>query len=198
METVNTTERLGELRNLMQKNKIDIYIVLSEDSHQSEYIAACDARREYITGFTGSAGVAVVAMDKAVLSTDGRYFNQASKQLDENWELLKQGVQDVPTWQEWTVDQSEGGKTVAIDPTTVAAGHAKKLADKITRKTGGKLIGHPTNLVDEIWGSDRPAPPKEPVKVLEVKYAGKKFEEKISDLRKQLEKKKSAGMIICK
>ena len=56
---------------------------------------------EYISGFSGSAGCAVVTLDKAALSTDGRYFNQASKQLDSNWLLLKQGMEDVPTWQEW-------------------------------------------------------------------------------------------------
>ena len=95
-----------------------VQVVPSEDSHQSEYIAPCDARRgkipsslphrmlivvEYICGFSGSAGTAVVTLDKAALATDGRYFNQASKQLDSNWELLKQGLEDVPTWQEWSV-----------------------------------------------------------------------------------------------
>lgn len=95
-----------------------VQVVPSEDSHQSEYIAPCDARRgeipsslphrmliviEYICGFSGSAGTAVVTLDKAALATDGRYFNQASKQLDSNWELLEQGLEDVPTWQEWSV-----------------------------------------------------------------------------------------------
>ena len=95
-----------------------LQVIPSEDSHQSEYIAPCDARRgelgpslprrmlmivEYICGFSGSAGTAVVTLDKAALATDGRYFNQASKQLDSNWELLKQGLEDVPTWQEWSV-----------------------------------------------------------------------------------------------
>ena len=55
----------------------------------------------YISGFSGSAGTAIVTLHKAALSTDGRYFNQASKQLDDNWHLLKQGIEDVPTWQEW-------------------------------------------------------------------------------------------------
>lgn len=90
----------------------------SEDSHQSEYIAPCDARRgqticflvsfsfvlihiEFISGFSGSAGTAVITSEKAALATDGRYFNQASKQLDSNWHLLKQGLEDVPTWQDW-------------------------------------------------------------------------------------------------
>ncbi len=103
METVDTTKRLAQLRDLMRQHKLDVYIVPSEDSHQSEYIAPCDARREYICGFTGSAGTAVITLEKAALATDGRYFNQASKQLDSNWLLLKQGMEDVPTWQEWYI-----------------------------------------------------------------------------------------------
>lgn len=101
METVDTSKRLAQLRELMKNEKIDVYIVPSEDSHQSEYIAPCDARREYISGFSGSAGTAIVTLERAALATDGRYFNQASKQLDANWTLLKQGLEDVPTWQEW-------------------------------------------------------------------------------------------------
>lgn len=93
---------------------------------------------EYISGFSGSAGTAVVTLEKAALATDGRYFNQASKQLDSNWDLLKQGLEDVPTWQEWflspklsafitllmssrTADQSVGNKTVGVDPTVITA-----------------------------------------------------------------------------
>ena len=101
MEMVDTSKRLLQMRNLMREHKLDVYIVPSEDSHQSEYIAPCDARRAYVSGFTGSAGTAVITLEKAALATDGRYFNQASKQLDENWHLLKQGMEDVPTWQEW-------------------------------------------------------------------------------------------------
>lgn len=101
METVDTSKRLAQLRALMKEQKVDVYIVPSEDSHQSEYIAPCDARREFICGFSGSAGTAVITADKAALATDGRYFNQASKQLDSNWHLLKQGLEDVLTWQEW-------------------------------------------------------------------------------------------------
>ncbi|MCQ8780543.1 aminopeptidase P family N-terminal domain-containing protein, partial [Escherichia coli] len=75
----------------------------------------------------------VITHDKAALSTDGRYFNQAEKQLDANWELLKQGLQDVPTIQEWTADQVAGGKVVSVDPAVVTGGDARKLADKIKK-----------------------------------------------------------------
>ncbi|KAK7963741.1 Xaa-Pro aminopeptidase P [Apiospora saccharicola] len=111
MEKVDTTSRLAGLRKFMKDNNVDVYVVPSEDSHSSEYIAACDARRAFISGFTGSAGCAVISHDKAALATDGRYFNQASKQLDDNWTLLKQGIENVPTWQEWCAEQAAGGKS---------------------------------------------------------------------------------------
>ncbi|KAL8803604.1 MAG: hypothetical protein Q9182_003109 [Xanthomendoza sp. 2 TL-2023] len=196
METVNTTERLRELRKLMKEYNVDVYIVPSEDSHQSEYIAPCDARREFISGFSGSAGTAVITSEKAALATDGRYFNQASKQLDSNWHLLKQGLEDVPTWQDWTAEQSECHKTVGVDPTVITAPEARKLAEKIKKKGGAQLLGVKTNLVDLVWGDNRPPRPNEKVSVLDIKYAGKKFEEKIEDLRKDFDKKKSAGLIV--
>lgn len=173
----------------------------SEDAHSSEYIAPTDARREFISGFSGSAGTAVITHDKAALATDGRYFNQASKQLDNNWELLKQGLQDVPTWQEWTVDQAapgdgKEGKVVGVDPTTIAAPDGRKLGDKIKKKGGKELVGVAENLVDLVWDQKKPARPNEPVKVLGQEHAGKKYQDKIEELRKDLDKKKAAGFVV--
>lgn len=196
METVNTTERLTRLRELMKQHKVDIYIIPSEDSHSSEYIAPCDARREFISGFSGSAGCAVVTHEKAALATDGRYFNQATKQLDSNWLLLKQGLQDVPTWQEWSAEQSEGGKVVGVDPTVVTAPDARKLAEKIKKRGGHELVAVEENLVDIVWGENRPAKPSEPVKVLAKQFSGKDVKTKLEELRKELEKKKSSGFIV--
>ncbi|KAI7302833.1 putative Xaa-Pro aminopeptidase, partial [Hortaea werneckii] len=201
METVNTTARLQKLRALMRRHKVDLYIVPSEDAHSSEYIAHTDARREFISGFTGSAGTAVVSLDKAALATDGRYFNQASKQLDGNWELLKQGLQDVPTWQEWTADQSapgdgQSGKVVGVDPTIITAPDAKKLQDKIKKKGGKELVAIAENLIDRVWGADKPSRPNEPARVLGQEYAGRKFQDKIEELRKELDKKKAAAFVV--
>lgn len=135
------------------------------------------------------------------MATDGRYFNQASKQLDGNWELLKQGLQDVPTWQDWTVDQSapaEGKQDgmVGVDPTTLTAPDAKKLQEKIKKKGGKGLVGVSENLVDQVWGKDKPSRPNEPVKVQSLEYAGKKFQEKVEELRKELDKKKASGFVV--
>jgi Xaa-Pro aminopeptidase len=135
-------------------------------------------------------------MEKASLATDGRYFNQAAKQLDSNWELLKQGIQDVPTWQEWTADQSEGGKTVGVDPELITAADARKLAEKIKKKGGKDLVAISENLVDQVWGSEKPSRPVEPVIVLDQKHAGKSIKDKIEDVRKELEKKKSSGFFV--
>lgn len=171
-------------------------VVPSEDSHSSEYIAPCDARREFITGFTGSAGCAVITHDKAALATDGRYFNQAAKQLDGNWLLLKQGLQDVPTWQEWSADQSDGGKVVGVDPTVISAPEARKLAEKIKRRGGQELMAIEENLVDAVWGEGRPQRPSEPVKMLARHFNGKDVKTKLEELRKELEKRKSSGFVV--
>lgn len=136
----------------------------------------------------------MITHDKAALSTDGRYFNQAEKQLDGNWELLKQGIQDVPTIQEWTVDRVEGGRVVAVDPRVVTAVDARKLAEKIKKK-GGEYKAVDENLVDAVW-SDRPSRPSEKVIVQPLDFSGKSFDDKIADLRKELEKRKSLGFVV--
>ncbi|KAG7290992.1 hypothetical protein NEMBOFW57_000999 [Staphylotrichum longicolle] len=196
METVNTTSRLAALRSLMKKNGVDIYVVPSEDSHASEYIADCDARRAFISGFTGSAGTAVITHDKAALATDGRYFNQAGKQLDGNWHLLKTGMQDVPTWQDWAAEESVGGKTVGVDPALISSSIAEKLDETVKKSGGAGLKAVSENLVDPIWGSDRPARSNNPVVLLAQKYSGKDTATKLTDLRKELEKKKAAGFVL--
>lgn len=210
METVDTSARLSELRRLMKDHELDIYgepspcqsqqfrdiadicstvVVPSEDSHSSEYIAPCDARREFICGFSGSAGCAVITHDKAALATDGRYFNQATKQLDNNWTLLKQGLQDVPTWQDWCADESAGGKYVGVDPTLLTSSTAEKLIENIERKGGSTLIAVRKNLVDIVWGEGKPPRPNEPVKLLRHQYSGKDTRTKLHELRKELKKK---------
>ena len=95
-----------------------------------------------------------------------------------------------------TADQSEGGKTVGVDPTVMTAEQARKLSEKITKKGGSDLKPISQNLVDLVWAKEKPTRPNEKVKVLDVKYTGKKFEEKLADLRKELEKKKSQGIIV--
>lgn len=116
--------------------------------------------------------------------------------MDGSWTLLKQGLQDVPTWQEWTAEQAEGSKTVGVDPTVISAPDARKLADKIKAAGGADLIAVEDNLVDKVWGSDRPAKPTQPVKPLGEEFSGKSVTAKLEDLRKELDKKKSSGLVV--
>ncbi|KAF4972622.1 hypothetical protein FZEAL_9565 [Fusarium zealandicum] len=196
MAKTDTTSRLDRLRGFMKERNVQVYVIPSEDSHSSEYIADCDARREHISGFTGSAGCAVVTLESAALATDGRYFNQATAQLDSNWTLLKQGLQDVPTWQEWSAEQSSGNKNVGVDPSLISGSTAKNLAEKIRKNGGAELVPVEGNLVDLVWGDQRPARPSEQVLVQPDELAGESVSNKLTKVRQDLEKKHSPGFLV--
>lgn len=102
MAPKNTTNLLAQLRSLMLNTKyvnepIQAYIVPSNDAHNSEYLAGCDEFRAFITGFNGSEGTAIITQKDACLWTDGRYYLQASQQLDSNWTLMKDGMTTTPS-----------------------------------------------------------------------------------------------------
>ena len=103
---------------------IVLSVIPSEDAHQSEYVAECDERRAYISGFTGSAGLAIVTLDQAALITDGRYFLQASQELDSNWTLMKSGMPNVSTWQEFLINLPPGSR-IGVDPLVFTASKSK-------------------------------------------------------------------------
>ena len=102
----------------------------------------------------------------------------------------------MPTWEEWTAEQSAGDKVVGVDPTLITAAAARKLSENIKKKGGKELLAVSENLVDEVWGDARPPRPAEEIKPLALEYTGKPLGEKIEELRKELEKKKSAGLVI--
>ncbi|KAK3829269.1 MAG: Creatinase/aminopeptidase [Benniella sp.] len=192
----NTTERIQRLRELMQSPQYGVtaFVIPSEDAHQSEYVAECDERRAYISGFTGSAGVAIVSLDSAALFTDGRYFLQASQQLDSNWTLMKFGLPDVPTWQEYLVKNLPAGSRIGIDPLAFTASDANKLEKELS-KVGSSLVSVP-NLIDLIW-SDRPSRPARPLMTLSTTTTGKSHLTKIQELRRALAAKKDvAGCVV--
>ncbi|KAG0271524.1 hypothetical protein BGZ95_000656 [Linnemannia exigua] len=130
MTATNTTTRVQKLRALMQSPEYNVtaFVVPSEDAHQSEYVAECDERR-----------LAVVALDSAALFTDGRYFLQASQQLDSNWTLMKSGLPEVPTWQEYLVKNLPAGSRIGIDPLVFTATDAYKLETDLA-KVGSSLV----------------------------------------------------------
>ncbi|RKP17796.1 mitochondrial carrier [Rozella allomycis CSF55] len=139
----------------------------------SEYIAPWDARRAFISGFTGSAGFAVISQEKAALWTDGRYFLQASQELNQNeWTLMKQGLAETPSWQEWLTKMFPG-KTVrvGVDPRLVTF----------------EMVYITENLIDKVW-ENRPTPEYKKIFNLPLQFAGQSFEEKLENVRKELEK----------
>ncbi|KAH9822205.1 peptidase M24, structural domain-containing protein [Melampsora americana] len=189
------SKELQCVRDLMQKHSVEIYIVPTEDAHGSEYIAPTDARREYITGFTGSAGTALILASKpqSLLFTDGRYFNQASKQLDpSHWTLMKQGLPGVPTWQEYLVQcaashKAEHGRSLSIglDPTLVNIQDAAELSLRL-QPHSGRLVSLRENLIDEQWGSAKPKRPHQPIIHLSNELAGQSSQSKIAAVRQKI------------
>ena len=178
-------ERLSALRKCMQEKHIDIYIVPTADFHQSEYVGEHFKARAYITGFTGSAGTAVITLHDAKLWTDGRYFLQAAKQLEGTGvTLMKMFEPGVPTIEEYLEAELKPGQTLSFDGRVVSVGEGDEYAS-IAKKNGAK-IDYQEDLIDAIW-TDRPPLSEEPVWFLEEKYSGESTESKLSRIRKEIE-----------
>ncbi|XP_054800899.1 aminopeptidase P2 isoform X1 [Prosopis cineraria] len=192
-------DKLRALRKLFSKPGvgIDAYIIPSQDAHQSEFIAECYMRRAYISGFTGSAGTAVVTKDKAALWTDGRYFLQAERQLSSNWILMRAGNPGVPSTGEWLNDVLAPGGRVGIDPQFLfTSDAAEEIKDVISKKNHELVYLSSINLVDEMWKESRPKPPNKPVRVHDLKYAGLDVAAKLSSLRSEIARAGSSAIII--
>ena len=177
--------RLQALRNEMAKRNIAVYIVPTADFHESEYVGDYFKARKYITGFTGSAGTAVITMTEAGLWTDGRYFIQAAAQLEGTTvKLYKMGEEGVPTVEEYVEKTLQDGETLGFDGRVVNNTWGKKL-EAIVEKKNGKLVVD-EDLIDIIW-TDRPALSKEPVRILDMAYTGKSTIDKLADVREVME-----------
>lgn len=187
-------ERLKELRKEMADRGIDIYVVPTSDFHESEYVGEYFKARKFITGFTGSAGTAVITMEEAGLWTDGRYFIQAAAQLEGSTvTLFKMGEEGVKTVEEFVEDRLKDKGCLGFDG-RVVNGKLGEDFEKIARKKNASLFVE-EDLIGLIW-KDRPAFSKEPSYVLATEYAGKTALEKLADVRKVMEEKKADAHII--
>ena len=186
--------RLEQLRNIMKINNVSCYIIPTEDTHMSEYIAHVDKRREFISSFSGSAGTAVVTREKALLWTDGRYYLQASNQLGSEWQLMKMGLKDVPSIKDYLKEELRKDDIVGIDGKLFTIDNASELKKELGER--GILLKHfDSNFVDQVW-KDQPAEPIAPVKVLDIMYAGKTVDEKLNLLRTEITKNHSELAVI--
>ena len=177
-------ERLEALRKLMAERHMDAYLIPTSDYHESEYVGEYFKCRKFITGFTGSAGTAIVTADDAGLWTDGRYFVQAAKQLEgSGFRLQKMGQEGVPTVEEYLAENLPQGGTLGFDGRVVNSRMGEDLKALLEDKEVSFACEE--DLIGLIW-DDRPGLPANPVWILEERYAGKPAAEKIRELREAM------------
>lgn len=184
-----TNIKIGQLRDRMKELGIDAYLVPTADFHESEYVGEFFKCRHFLTGFNGTAGTAVITMDKAGLWTDGRYFVQAEEQLSgSEIKLYRMGEPEFPTLDEFLEEELPVDGCLGFDGRVVNSELGYGLQNLLQEKN--VTINCSKDLVGEIWTS-RPAMSCEPIWSLDVKYAGKSTVEKLSDLREVMKKNKA-------
>ena len=192
---MSISQRLSDLRELMQREHLSAFIFPSTDPHQGEYVPDHWKGREFISGFNGSAGTAVVTMTSAALWTDSRYFIAAEEQLkDTEYQLMKLKIEGTPTIAEWIGKECGPGAEVAIDGLCSSANSVKELIADL-RKQGGITLRTNLDPLKTIW-SDRPPIPDSPVELYPMKYAGEMALDKIACVRKALRERHADGMLM--
>lgn len=187
-------ERIEKLQELMKKQDIQIYIVPTADYHQSEYVGEHFKVRKFLTGFTGSAGTAVVLQDRAYVWTDGRYFIQAAQELQGSGIILQKiGEPDVPTIEEFLKQELPGSGVIGFDGRTVGVAKGREYAE-IASEKGGK-VRYDLDLADDVW-EERPPLSEKPAFLLDIQYAGETVEQKLSRVRKAMEGQKADVLVI--
>lgn len=191
---MNINERLKSLRKLMNEKGIDAYVVPTQDPHGSEYVSEYYKGRSFISGFTGSAGNVVITDDKAFLWTDGRYFIQATSELEgSEYSLMKMGEKNVPTFSKWLKDNLNDGDKLGFDGTLFS----QKEVETLEGVLGEKHIEFVDrfDLVGEVW-TDRPELPNGKAFSLDKKYAGFSPKEKIEKVRAKMNEKNADVFLI--
>ena len=182
----NIPERIAALREAMKQHKIDAYIIPTSDPHMSEYPADCWKYREWISGFTGSAGTVIITADKAGLWTDSRYFLQASTQLEGTGiELFKMMLPETPTIPEFLTHELKEGQTVGLNGETYSLADARSLEKALAEKE--IKLNTNASLINPIW-KERPAIPEAPMFEMPIELSGKSTEDKLIDINKMLHK----------
>ena len=181
---MNIDQRLENLRKLMADRKIDAYIIPTSDPHQSEYLPDHYKERQFISGFTGSAGTAVITPNEAKVWTDSRYFLQAAKELSSSeFELMKMGDEDYPTVEEYLEENvNEFGK-IAFNGNLFSVKEYKKLSESM----GSRTLVSDIDYISNLW-KDRPELRKDKVWVLGEEYTGESAESKLNRVREHMDK----------
>lgn len=191
---MTVSERVKKLRELMAEKHIDAYIIPSFDAHQSEYVPEHWKARQWISGFTGSAGTVVVTMEEAGLWTDGRYFIQAEKQLEGSpVKLFKMGLPEVPTYPDWINDTLPVNGVVGFNGKSMPVSIYKDMVKLFKCKGLSFETGY--DLIGQLW-EDRPAIPQTPIFLHDIKYAGKSITEKLTEVRSEMQKQNAGYYLL--
>ena len=192
---MNINQRLEDLREVMQREHLSAFIFPSTDPHQGEYVPDHWKGREFISGFNGSAGTAVVTLTSAALWTDSRYFLAAEEQLkDTEFQLMKLKMEDTPTIAEWIGKECGAGVEVAVDGMVNSTNSVRELIADL-RKQGGITLRTNFDPLEQIW-QDRPPIPLNPVEEYPLAYAGEAANVKIARIRQALRKLHADGMLM--
>ena len=187
-------KELLRLRERMQAEGIDAWLIMTDDFHGSEYVGDYFKCREYISGFTGSAGTLLVLKDHVGLWTDGRYFLQAKEQLEGSGiTLYRSGQPGVPSLENVLQERLSAGETLGFDGRCAMAGYARRLREQLEEK--GITVVSGFDLVGDVW-EDRPPLSREPVWILPEEYAGMGAGEKIAEVRRVLKQKKADWFLL--
>lgn len=189
--------RLARLRELMKREHLSAFIFPSTDAHQSEYVADHWRGREWISGFNGSAGTAVVTMKSAALWTDSRYFLAAEEQLeDTEYQLMRLKMEGTPTITEWLEKELQDVQSpeVGLDGMVNSYNYVKDLSYSL-RKLGGITLRTNLDPLEQIW-ENRPSLPANPVEIQPLEYAGETLASKVVRIRKSLRELHADGMLV--
>ena len=186
--------RIENLRKIMDENNIYAYIIPSSDFHQSEYVGDYFKSREYISGFTGSAGTIVITKNEAGLWTDGRYFSQAEDELKGSGiELFKCGMPGVLEIDEFLEKVMPQNSILAFDGRVISVSEGEKLSQKLNAKN--IKIKYDNDLINNIW-NERPSISNEKAFLLDIKYTGEDFKSKLNKVREAMKEKEATVHII--
>ena len=188
------TERIGRLRQCLREQSLSAFIIPSTDPHSGEYVPDHWKTREWVSGFTGSAGTAVITLDDAALWTDSRYFLQAADQLDGTGiRLMKDRLPDTPSIPEWLGQSLSPGAVVGVDGWVNTIGETQALREALARE--GLTLRTDYDPVTRLW-DDRPALPGTPVSIHPLEYAGVACHKKLAAIREKLLARGADGILL--
>src|SRR5882757_8795648 len=181
---VALTARLSALREELARRKLSGFVIPRADQQQNEYVASSEERMAWLTGFTGSAGTAVVLPKQAAVFVDGRYTLQAGKQVDgKAWSI--EPLVDPPP-ETWLATHLVAGDRLGFDPWLHTSAAAERLAAACA-KAGAELVAVDSNPLDSVW-TERPPPPLAPVTVHGTQFSGEAEAEKLGRIRSEITK----------